>query len=227
MRLFALVVLVVGCGRPMPATLSDGCYNVGVALCDRRQACGVSGVSGDCRSAFVATCCAGVDCARPVKTCASGTSCCGNAACDVVAVDVGVFDRCENSVRQLTCGQLAAGLVPSGCIADAGTTDAGTDAGVVTADPLVRVEMTYLRNEQQGGFCPSTPSCVITRELDAGHAARVRTRYTGTLGSRCLSVDMDGGFRLDCRNVCTPGGNGCCAQPPGCGDTACAWDPPL
>lgn len=118
-----LVALLLGCGgRPLPATLSDGCYNVGTALCDRHQQCGtLSGTAGQCRSSFVAGCCAGTDCSRPVAMCTNGvTTCCATAQCNVIAVDVGVFDRCEAGVMQLTCGQLAAGLVPSGCLPDAG-----------------------------------------------------------------------------------------------------------
>jgi hypothetical protein len=125
MRALLVVVLLSCGGRQIPPTLADGCFNVGSALCDREQDCGtLRGSLGGCRSDFVTACCAGVDCSRPVAMCSSGvTSCCASAKCDVVAVDVGVFDRCENGVRQLSCGQLAAGLVPGGCaaVADAGS----------------------------------------------------------------------------------------------------------
>jgi len=116
-----LVLLALACSRPMPATISDGCFNVGVAFCDKGAKCGTLSDVTKCRSDFVVQCCAGNDCSRPVRDCPkAGTMCCATDQCDVIAVDYAIFERCEAGVTQLTCGQLAAGLVPSGCLADGG-----------------------------------------------------------------------------------------------------------
>lgn len=118
MRWLTLLALVA-CGRPIPSTVADGCYNLAVALCDRHTACGtLSGSTGDCRSAAVASCCVGAECAAPVAACKdeSAKTCCADAACNPAGINVTVFDKCEAGIRALSCGQLAAALKPTACV---------------------------------------------------------------------------------------------------------------
>jgi hypothetical protein len=118
MRWLTLVALVA-CGRPVPPTVADGCYNLAVAVCERHATCGtLKGTLGDCRANEVAACCQGAQCAIPVTACkdSEAKTCCGDAACSPQAINVTLFDKCEAGIRALTCGQLAAALTPTACV---------------------------------------------------------------------------------------------------------------
>jgi len=129
MRSLSVAVLLVSCaGNPPPETLADACYGLAVTLCDRHQSCGtLTGSIGECRTAGVNACCAGADCAAPIRECKSGKTCCTDAKCTATALDLGhveaVFGACDSATRALSCGQLAAGLQPSACAS--GAADAG------------------------------------------------------------------------------------------------------